>query len=155
MSKEEKYEEIARSFTGMLDAELPLFVHMSNFCALIKKEFDFFWVGFYMRQGEDRLVLGPYQGEVPCFDIKIGKGVCGTAAASGTTEIVNDVEAYPNYIACHPEPKSEMVIPVMMGGTCQMVMDVDHVEKDYFDDVDVMGLESLISLLKDKLLAQR
>lgn len=151
LTKKEKYEEIKRGFTGILDAELPMFVHMSNLCALLKKEFDFFWVGFYMRKGEDSLVLGPYQGEVPCFTIKIGKGVCGTAAESGIVEIVNDVASYPNYIACHPEPQSEIVVPGMAGGRCQMVMDIDHIEKDYFDETDSAELDDLVSMLLDKI----
>ena len=155
MTKKEKYEEIHRSFTRMLEAELPLYVHMSNLCALLKKEFDFFWVGFYMRQGPDQLVLGPYQGEVPCFTIKMGKGVCGTAAESGVVQIVNDVTVYPNYIACHPESMSEIVIPGMVGGRCQLVMDVDHVDKDYFDDEDATELDALISVLMAKISASQ
>ena len=150
MSKEAKYQHIYTSFSGLLKANIPNHVHLSNLCALLKKEFDFFWVGFYMRNGDDALQIGPYQGEVPCFDIKIGKGVCGTAAAEKTTQIVPDVHVFPGYIACHPEPNSEIVVPGLKDKKCLFVLDIDHVEKDYFDQTDKEWLEKLCTLLIDE-----
>jgi GAF domain-containing protein len=151
MSKEAQYQHIYTSFSALLKSNIPAHVHMNNLCALLQKEFSFFWVGFYMRNGEDSLQIGPYQGEVPCFDIKIGKGVCGTAAAEKTTQIVADVHQFPGYIACHPEPNSEIVVPGIKEGSCVFVLDIDHIEKDYFDDVDQMWLEKLCVLIVENL----
>jgi GAF domain-containing protein len=110
---------------------------------MLKKEFGFFWVGFYMHQHEQQLTIGPYQGELPCFFIPFGKGVCGNAALEGKTVIVPNVAQYPGYIACHPEPRSEIVVPAMWQGECAFVLDIDHIEANYFDMVDAEMLEML------------
>lgn len=147
MNKTQKYQNIISSFSGTLGADLPSGIHLTNLCALIKKEFGFFWVGFYTRTSQDMLTLGPYQGEVPCFTIQLKKGVCGLAASSGSTQIVNDVQSFPNYIACHPEPKSEIVIPGIINERCEFVMDIDHEEKGYFDKEDQSMLEQIVQLV--------
>lgn len=147
MNKEAKYQHIYTSFSALLKSSVSWHVHMNNLCALMQKEFNFFWVGFYMRNDEYSLQIGPYQGDVPCFDIKIGKGVCGTAAAELSTQIVPDVHAFPGYIACHPEPNSEIVVPGIKNNRCVFVLDIDHIEKNYFDDVDKEWLEKLCALL--------
>ncbi|MBI1183993.1 GAF domain-containing protein [bacterium] len=151
MNKTEQYQNIYTAFSALLKAPVADYVHMNNLCALLKKEFHFFWVGFYLRQGEENLQIGPYQGEVPCFDIKIGKGVCGTAAAEKSTQVVADVHAFPGYIACHPEPNSEIVVPGLNDGNCVFVLDIDHVDKNYFDAVDQEWLEKLCALVVEKL----
>lgn len=147
MDKTEKYQNIISAFQGTLSAKLPTSVHLSNLCALIKKEFNFFWVGFYTLTNDNELTLGPYQGEIPCFTIQLGKGVCGTAARSGQTQIIGDVHSYPNYIACHPEPNSEIVVPGMLADHCAFVMDIDHLEKNYFDHDDQQMLERIVDLV--------
>ena len=153
MTKVEQYQEVIRNYTSLLDVDLPTHVHLNNLCALLKKEFNFFWVGFYERVSEDQLRLSSYQGEVPCFNIKIGKGVCGTAAAEGKTQLVDDVYAFPGYIACHPEPNSEIVVPGMMNGRCLFVLDIDHVDKAWFSETDTNHLEQLVDLTVQKLYA--
>lgn len=153
ISREEKeslYQNVRQQFEGLLEADLPFDAHLNNLCALLKKEFQFFWIGFYKTINPTTLQIGPYQGEVPCFTITYGKGVCGTAASSGQTQRVDDVYAFPGYIACHPEPNSEIVIPGMKNGECLFVLDVDHVEKAYFDDVDQQHLEELVGVVIDK-----
>lgn len=150
-TKKEIYEHILPAYKALLQSKIEPFVHLTNLCALLKKEFDFFWVGFYMRNGQDELIIGPYQGEVPCFNIKIGKGVCGTAAEQLQTQIVADVHAFPGYIACHPEPNSEIVIPGIKEGACAFVLDIDHIEKDYFDDTDQYYLELFCEIIVEKI----
>jgi len=150
MSKAEKYLNVIEAFKGTLAANLPAGIHLTNISALLKKEFDFFWVGFYLASETDELVIGPYQGEVPCFYIKHGKGVCGTAAKTGKSQIVGDVHSFPGYIACHPEPQSEIVIPGMKEGKCLFVLDVDHIEKNYFDEVDEQMLSQICELIVNR-----
>ena len=153
MNKIQKYQNVISSFSGTLSASLPSGIHLSNLCALIKKEFGFFWVGFYTRTSENVLTLGPYQGEVPCFTIQLDKGVCGLAAKSGITQIVNDVHSFPDYIACHPEPNSEIVAPGIVNGRCEFVLDIDHEEKGYFDDEDQKMLEEIVQIVISNQLA--
>ncbi|MFY0672004.1 MAG: GAF domain-containing protein [Bacteroidia bacterium] len=150
MSKEAQYQHIYSSYSALLASDVPAYVHLNNLCALLNKEFNFFWTGFYLKNGANSLQIGPYQGEVPCFNISIGKGVCGTAAAQLKSQVVADVHKYPGYIACHPEPNAEIVIPGIEDGNCVFVLDIDHVEKNYFDNTDKEWLEKLCELIIEK-----
>ncbi|MBV9496618.1 MAG: GAF domain-containing protein, partial [Acidobacteria bacterium] len=106
----------------------------------------FFWTGFY-RMLDGRLVVGPYIGTVGCLQIEIGKGVCGTAAARRETVIVPDVHQFPGHIACDPNSKSEIVVPVFgRDGELLAVLDVDSDELDSFDEEDRVGLERIVAL---------
>lgn len=151
MNKQDQYQNLYNAFTALLKADIPVPVHMNNLCAMLKKKFGFFWVGFYNKKDHNTLQIGPYQGEVPCLNITIGKGVCGLAAQLKKTQIVNDVNSFDGYIACHPEPNSEIVVPGIVNGECHFVLDIDHIEKDYFDNIDQKWLEKLCTLLIEKL----
>ena len=106
----------------------------------------FFWTGFYRMCGE-RLVVGPYIGTVGCLQIELGRGVCGTAAAQRETIIVPDVNQFPGHIACDPNSKSEIVVPVFYkSGELVGVLDVDSDQLDAFDDEDRAGLEKIVAL---------
>ena len=106
----------------------------------------FFWTGFYRVCG-DRLVVGPYIGTVGCLQIEPGRGVCGTAAAQRQTLIVPDVTKFPGHIACDPNSKSEIVVPVFdRDGTLIAVLDVDSDRLDAFDEEDREGLERIVGL---------
>ena len=108
----------------------------------------YFWTGFYRVCGE-RLVIGPYIGTVGCLQIEFGRGVCGTAAAKRETIIVPDVNQFPGHIACDPNSKSEIVVPVLDAqGALIAVLDVDSSELDAFDDDDRRGLERIVALFK-------
>ena len=108
----------------------------------------FFWTGFYRVCG-DRLVVGPYIGTVGCLQIEFGRGVCGTAAAKRETVIVPDVTKFPGHIACDPNSKSEIVVPVFdRAGSLIAVLDVDASTLDAFDDVDRRGLEKIVALFR-------
>ena len=110
----------------------------------------FYWTGFYRVCGA-RLIVGPYIGTVGCLQIEIGKGVCGTAAAKRETVIVADVNQFPGHIACDPNSKSEIVVPVF-GPDDELiaVLDVDSDQLDSFDGEDQRGLEKIIALFRAK-----
>lgn len=106
----------------------------------------FFWTGFYRVCG-DRLVVGPYIGTVGCLQIEFGRGVCGTAAAERRTVIVPDVTEFPGHIACDPNSRSEIVVPVFApDGVLIAVLDVDSDQLDAFDDDDRVWLEKIVAL---------
>jgi L-methionine (R)-S-oxide reductase len=106
----------------------------------------FFWTGFY-RVCADKLIVGPYIGTVGCLQIEFGRGVCGTAAEKKETVIVPDVSQFPGHIACDPNSKSEIVVPVF-GPRRELigVLDVDSDQLDAFDETDKQGLERIVAL---------
>jgi L-methionine (R)-S-oxide reductase len=104
-----------------------------------------FWTGFYRVVG-GQLVIGPYQGTHGCSRIGWGRGVCGTAWATGETQVVADVHEFPGHIACDSRAESEIVVPVRDArGTVIAVFDVDSTEKSAFDDVDRVELEAIFA----------
>lgn len=108
------------------------------------------WAGFYLfRNGE--LVLGPFQGKPACTRIAMGKGVCGTAAANGRTEVVPDVHKFPGHIACDCASNSEIVIPVYQDGAFYGVLDIDSPVFERFSEKDRIGLEQLVKVLEEVL----
>jgi len=119
---------------------------LANIAAALKEQFNFFWVGFYLVDG-DELVLGPFQGPVACTRIKKGRGVCGGAWAEEKTLIVPDVEQFPGHIACSSLSRSEIVLPVLKQGQIIGVLDVDSSELNSFDEVDEQYLKQILQLL--------
>lgn len=97
------------------------------------------------------LVLGPFQGKTACLRIPLGKGVCGTAAASGDTQLVKDVHAFPGHIACDAASASEIVVPVIVNGRVVAVLDLDSPIPARFDEADRAGLEALIAQIGPRL----
>jgi L-methionine (R)-S-oxide reductase len=106
------------------------------------------WVGVYWVEGDD-LVLGPWVGPEATEHtrIPIGTGICGAAAASGTTEIVPDVHADPRYLACFASTQSEVVVPIFDGSEVVGEIDVDGTDPDAFDETDARFLEEIAALL--------
>ena len=108
-------------------------------------------IGFYTLDpattSKPQLILGPFQGRVACQTIPFGRGVCGTAAESQTTQLVADVEQFPGYIACDSDSKSEIVVPIVVGGKVVAIIDVDCASLGGFDDVDRVYLEKLAALV--------
>jgi L-methionine (R)-S-oxide reductase len=106
----------------------------------------YFWTGFYRVIGE-RLAVGPYIGTVGCLQIEFGRGVCGTAAQKRETIIVPDVHQFPGHIACDPNSRSEIVVPVYdRDGDLIAVFDVDSDQPDAFDEEDARGIEKILAL---------
>ena len=105
------------------------------------------WAGFYLLDG-DRLVLGPFQGKVACIEIPLGKGVCGTAAQSDRTVVVDNVHDFAGHIACDSASLSEIVVPIHADGRVVAVLDVDSPLERRFTDSDRAGLERFAQLLE-------
>lgn len=142
-SKEEKYEMLLKQIKGLIEGESNLVANLANMSAALKETFNFFWVGFYLVDGEE-LVLGPFQGPIACTRIRKGKGVCGTAWSEGRTIVVPDVDAFPGHIACSSLSRSEIVVPLIdHENKVWGVLDVDSEQLDTFDDTDARFLEEL------------
>lgn len=146
MDKKERYRSMAQKATGLLDGELDKTANLANLAALLREDFAFFWVGFYLVKGEE-LVLGPFQGPVACTRIAKGKGVCGAAWSEEKSQLVTDVHLFPGHIACNAQSASEVVVPIMVDGQVLLVLDVDSDKKADFDQEDVQGLEDLCRII--------
>lgn len=139
--KERKYEQMARELTALVEGEGDIAAVLANSSALLHNIFNFFWVGFYIVKGRN-LVLGPFQGDIACYRINYGNGVCGKAWEQRKTLMVGDVEKFPGHIACSSLSRSEIVVPLMTAdGTIKAVLDVDSTRLDDFDATDKQGLE--------------
>ena len=105
------------------------------------------WVGIYLVEGDD-LVLGPWRGPQATEHVRIpvGQGVCGAAAASGVTEIVDDVNADPRYLACFPSTRSEIVVPIAREGRVLGEIDIDSDRPAAFTDDDRVLLERVAAI---------
>jgi L-methionine (R)-S-oxide reductase len=103
------------------------------------------WAGFYFLQGET-LVLGPFQGQPACTRIKLGSGVCGTAAARQETILVPDVHAFPGHIVCDSASLSEIVVPFNVAGKFSGVLDIDSPEAARFGPAEQALLEAVAAL---------
>lgn len=111
---------------------------------------DVNWAGFYFYDGRE-LVVGPFQGKPACIRIRLGSGVCGTAAATRETQLVPDVHAFAGQIACDADSRSEIVVPLVHEGELVGVLDIDSPVPDRFDDTDRAGLESIAGVYLDSL----
>jgi L-methionine (R)-S-oxide reductase len=141
--KAERYAELQPQLAALVDGEPDLIANLANITAALRVCVPVAsWIGFYIRRG-DELVLGPFQGNVACVRIALGRGVCGTAAAERRTIVVADVEQFPGHIACDAGSRSEIVVPVLRGGRdgeLVGVLDLDSYEPAAFDEVDADGL---------------
>lgn len=147
---EECYQQIVAIWRDEGGETLDPIALMATISSILANRFDYyFWTGFYRMVG-GRLVVGPYMGTVGCLQIEIGRGVCGTAAAEKRTVIVPDVSRFPGHIACDPNSKSEIVVPVF-GPKRELiaVLDVDSDRLDAFDEEDRAGLEKIVSLFSE------
>ena len=106
------------------------------------------WVGIYFVEGE-QLALGPWKGPEATEHVRIpvGQGVCGAAAASGRTEIVDDVNADPRYLACFLSTRSEIVVPITYDGLVVAEIDIDSDTPAAFDQDDQAFLERVAELI--------
>jgi len=145
--REQTYQELLPQLRAMIDAEPDRVATLANVSAALRQAFGFLWVGFYLVKA-DQLVLGPFQGPIACTRIERGKGVCGTAWDSATTQVVPDVDAFPGHIACSSASRSEIVVPVYDGqGAVWAVLDIDSAKTNDFSDTDRDALEQLASWL--------
>jgi L-methionine (R)-S-oxide reductase len=147
--KAARYAEVEAEILAVLDGEPNRTARMATVASMLADAFPvYFWTGFYVvdpdKAGE--LVVGPYQGTLGCLRIAFGRGVCGAAARDRTTQIVDDVHAFPGHIACDARSASEIVVPVFDGaGALIAVFDVDATVTSAFDATDAQALEGLMA----------
>lgn len=142
-----KYKQLAGQLDALLTGEKNRYANLSNASALLNQFFDRInWVGFYLLDDEE-LVLGPFQGLPACIRIPLGRGVCGTAAQTQQSIIVEDVNAFPGHIACDAASQSEIVVPLVKDGTLLGVLDIDSPELSRFTEDDRIGLERVVQVL--------
>jgi GAF domain-containing protein len=143
-----RYAAVAEEIDAVVAGEPNLTARMATVASMLAAEFDhYFWTGFYVVDPAkgDQLVVGPYQGSLGCLRIDFGRGVCGAAAAKRATQLVADVDAFDDHIACDSRSKSELVVPVFdRAGALIAVFDVDSTELAAFTEEDARGLEDIV-----------
>ena len=142
-TEEFSWQRLAKQAEGLLSVSSDRVSNAANLSALIFQEVsDISWVGFYLLKGR-QLLLGPFQGKPACATIDMGKGVCGTAAASARIIRVADVDTFEGHIACDADSRSEIVVPLIKDGTLLGVLDVDSTLYGRFGERDEEGLAEL------------
>lgn len=137
------WQRLVQQAQGLLSVSSNRISNAANLSALLYQELtDISWVGFYFLDGET-LMVGPFQGKPACVSIAMGKGVCGTAAVSGQTLRVADVESFDGHIACDADARSEIVVPLFKRGELLGVLDVDSTRPDRFSEEDEAGLQAV------------
>lgn len=146
-TKDKFYNYLNMKLTGLICEEKDWLANLSNASALmwmLMEEIN--WIGFYLyKNGE--LVLGPFQGKPACTHIEIGKGVCGTAVETKSTQLVKDVHEFPGHIACDSQSNSEIVVPIIIDDRIIGVLDIDSPIINRFDEIDKKHIEKFVSLL--------
>lgn len=149
--KRELYDAVYDTADAMIRETDDACAVLANVSALLMLFLpDVSWTGFYLLK-RGRLVLGPFQGKPAVAEIEMGRGVCGTAAAERRTQIVADVHACKNHIACDASSASEIVVPLLDGGALFGVIDIDSRKQARFDEEDAAGFARLAELLCRKL----
>ena len=142
------YEEIAPQVSSLVAGESDLVANLANITAILKEAFGFFWVGFYLKKG-NQLVLNAFQGTLACTRIEFDKGVCGRAYTTREIVIVPNVEEFDGHIACSFESKSEIVLPIFdRQGEVFGVLDVDSDRLDDFSQTDAEGLQKIVKIIE-------
>ena len=155
-SKPALYADLLAAADAVTKGEPDAIANMANVAALLMQFLpDCNWTGFY-RMGENaegagELVLGPFQGKAACIRIALSRGVCGAAAASGESQLVADVHAFPGHIACDADSRSELVVPVKRDGAVIAVIDLDSPTPARFDGEDQAGVELLADLISHRI----
>jgi GAF domain-containing protein len=144
-SREELYSSLLPQLKQLVYEEKDVVAILSNVAAAIKQTFNFFWVGFYLVKDE-QLVLGPFQGDIACFRIDLGKGVCGTAWKKQEVQVVPNVEDFPGHIACSTASKSEIVVPIYSSENKELVVAVLDIDSDCLNDFNAVDAYYLTEL---------
>lgn len=147
MNEEQKLQYMLVLLEGQLSSEKDVLANLSNASAIIKAVMDRLnWSGFYIMRN-DELVLGPFQGLPACNRIKLGSGVCGTAASTRKTQVVPNVHEFPGHIACDSASNSEIVVPIIKNDTVYGVLDLDSPEFNRFTELEAKYLEKFVEKL--------
>lgn len=140
--------EVVQQVSGLVSGEPDLIANLSNVSALLNQYLpDINWVGFYIMR-DDELVLGPFQGKVACIRIPVGRGVCGTAAATQETQRIDDVHAFPGHIACDGASNSELVVPIIVNEKVVAVLDIDSPQHGRFTVEVQQEMEAIVKVLE-------
>ena len=165
------YGLLAKQIVSLAEVDAHWLPVLSNAAALLWDALDDInWAGFYLvdpstavdsEQGVEQslepgsseprtpqLRLGPFQGKVACVRIPFGRGVCGTAAATKTSQLVEDVHQFPGHIACDSASNSEVVVPIFKGEQVVGVLDIDSPSVARFTQEDLSGLEQVVKALE-------
>jgi L-methionine (R)-S-oxide reductase len=148
MSKSAQYADVHQQIKAVIAGETSRTARFATAACLLSQAFSprFYWTGFYEvdPKKSDVLVVGPYQGTLGCLRIAFSRGVCGAAARTGKTQLVADVHAVADHIACDSATNSEIVVPVFdKDGKLWAVLDVDSTQINAFDEDDKAGLEAI------------
>jgi len=147
MDKIETYRLLVQQVESLIEGENNPTGQLANVAALLHDTMGWWWTGFYLVNG-DTLQLGPFQGPVACYNIKRGRGVCGTAWEQDRTIIVPDVELFPGHIACSSLSRSEIVVPLHDNeGEVAGVLDIDSKDLASFDEDDALWLEEIARII--------
>ena len=148
-TKQEFYDMVVEQVSHLIADEPNEIANLSNVAALLNVQMkDINWVGFYLWYSEEQsLILGPFQGKPACIRIPLGKGVCGTTAETRTSQVVPDVWAFPGHIACDPDSRAEVVVPMVKNGTLIGVLDIDSPIPGRFDEDDAVGLQRVVDVV--------
>ena len=150
-NKKEMYEEVVLQLKGLFEDCPYVIANLSNASALLNQAMkEINWVGFYLMEKE-KLVLGPFQGKPACVEIKVGKGVCGTAVEKEDIQLVKNVHEFPGHIACDCASNSEIVLPVYREGKVWGVLDIDSPLIGRFDEEDKEGLKRVVAVIEEML----
>ena len=172
-NKKELYEEVVLQLKGLFEDCPHVIANLANASALLNQAMkDINWVGFYRMElyeerdlakamegnmhtkaddREERLILGPFQGKPACVEIKVGKGVCGTAVEKEEIQLVKNVHEFPGHIACDSASNSEIVLPIHKDGKVWGVLDIDSPLIGRFDEEDRDGLEKVVRVIEEML----
>lgn len=154
MAKTEFYRQLNLQVKALCEGETNLIANLANVSAVLYEQLkEVNWAGFYLmnaslRGDEQELVLGPFQGKAACVRIPVGRGVCGTAVATRTAQLVEDVHQFEGHIACDGASNSEVVVPIFQGNDIVAVLDIDSPKLARFDQQDVEGLTELVEYLQ-------
>ncbi len=149
--KSANLEKLIETLPYYINAGDPWYTTLSNAAAVLAYFMDDVnWIGFYIME-QEALYLGPFQGKAACTKILLGSGVCGHAALEQKTVKVDDVNAFEGHITCDSDSQSELVVPMMKGGSLFGVLDIDAPIKSRFDDADVQAMEHVIKIIVDNL----
>lgn len=157
------YSLLAKQIVSLAEVDAHWLPVLSNAAALLWDALDDInWAGFYLvdpatamggaepglEPASPELRLGPFQGKVACVRIPFGRGVCGTAAATKTSQLVEDVHQFPGHIACDSASNSEVVVPIFKDEQVVGVLDIDSPSVARFTQEDLTGLEQVVRALE-------
>lgn len=148
-TKEEIYHRLLPELEALLEGSSYRVSILANAASALRQAFGFLWVGFYLVGDDGKLHVGPFQGDVACFSIRKGRGVCGTAWDKEATIVVPDVEQFPGHIACSSRSRSEIVVPLFTPDEKQVfgVLDIDSDRLAAFDETDRTQLEKAAAII--------